>query len=56
VAHYRHQVAVASRLRPQDAKAILGIMERDALDQAGQHFFASGCRLPLHSFLIFNAL
>jgi hypothetical protein len=40
VAYYRHQLTVASGLRPQDAKAVLGTVEGDALDQAGQHFFA----------------
>ena len=34
----RHQVAMAARLDPQNAKAVLGIMERDALDQAGEDF------------------
>ena len=32
------QIAVATRLRPEDAKAVLGIVERDALDKARQYF------------------
>jgi hypothetical protein len=32
------QVAVSARLDPQNAEAVLGIVERHPLDQAGQHF------------------
>jgi hypothetical protein len=33
-----HQIAVAARLRPENAKAGLGVVEGDTLDEAGQHF------------------
>jgi hypothetical protein len=33
-----HQIAVATRLRPEDAKAVLGIVERDPLDKACENF------------------
>jgi hypothetical protein len=31
------QLAVAACLRPQDAKAVVGVVERDALDEAGEN-------------------
>jgi hypothetical protein len=34
----RHQIAMAARLDPQDAKAVLGVMERDAFDKTGKNF------------------
>ena len=33
-----HQIAMPARLRPQNAEAVLGVVEGDALDEAGQHF------------------
>ena len=33
-----HQIAVAARFRPENAKAVLGVVEGDALDEAGEHF------------------
>ena len=33
-----HDIAMAARLGPQKAEAVLGIVISDALDQAGQHF------------------
>ena len=33
-----HQIAVAARLRPDHAKAVLAVVEGDALDEAGEHF------------------
>ena len=32
-----HQIAVATRLRPEDAKAALGIVEGHPFDGAGEH-------------------
>jgi len=40
-----HNVTMPARLGTQDAKAILNIMVRDALDQAGKNFL--GCQLRL---------
>ena len=34
----RHEIAMAARLDPQDAKAVLGVMERDAFDKTGKNF------------------
>jgi hypothetical protein len=36
MANHGNEIALASRLDPQHAEAILGIVERDAIDQAGQ--------------------
>ena len=33
-----HQVAMTARFRPEDAKAVLSIVEGDPLDEAGEHF------------------
>ena len=33
-----HQIAMAARFRPDHAEAVLGIVEGDALDEAGEHF------------------
>jgi hypothetical protein len=38
VPHYRHEIAMTACLGAQDAEAVLCIVERDALDEAGQHF------------------
>jgi len=38
VAHHGHQIAMAARFRPENAEAVLGVVEGDLLDQAGQHF------------------
>ena len=38
VAHDGDQVAMAARLDPQNAEAVLGVVERDALDEAGEDF------------------
>ena len=34
----RHDIAMSARLGPQNAKAILGVMIRDALDETGENF------------------
>ena len=36
VAHHGDQVAVPSRIRPEDAETAFGTVKGDALDQAGQ--------------------
>ena len=33
-----HDITMPARLGPQNAKAILGIMVRDALDETGENF------------------
>jgi hypothetical protein len=38
MADNRHDITMAARLGPQNAEAVLGIVVRDALDEAGQHF------------------
>ena len=38
--HDGHQIAVAARLRPENAKAVLGVMEGDPLDEAGENFLS----------------
>jgi hypothetical protein len=37
VANDRDEIAVTSRLHPDDAKAILGVLVGDALDQPSKH-------------------
>ena len=37
MAHHGDQLPVAARLHPQHAKAVAGIVKRDALDRSGQH-------------------
>jgi hypothetical protein len=32
------QIAMPARLRPEHAEAVLGVVEGDALDEAGEHF------------------
>jgi hypothetical protein len=33
-----HQIAMAARLRPEHAEAVLGVVEGDPLDEAGENF------------------
>ena len=33
-----HQIAVAARLRPENAEAVLGVVEGDPLDEASENF------------------
>jgi hypothetical protein len=42
------QLALATGLDAQDAKAILGVLVRDALDQSGEHLVIGWCGLVLH--------
>ena len=43
------QLALASRLDPQHAKTVLGVMECDAVDQAGQGICRACRYCPRHS-------
>jgi hypothetical protein len=43
-----HDITKTARLGPQNAKAILDIMVRDALDQPRQHLFIGWIGLRLH--------
>ena len=47
VANHGHQVALAPRLDAQDAEAVVRVVERDALDQAGEVFRLCASRLRL---------
>jgi hypothetical protein len=38
MADYGHDVTMPARLGSQNAKAVLGVVVGDALDEAGQHF------------------
>jgi hypothetical protein len=40
---------LATRLDPQDAKAVLSVLIRDALDQSGEHLAIGWRRLALSS-------
>jgi len=40
MAHHRHEVPLAARLDPQHAETVVGIVERDPLNQAGEVFCA----------------
>jgi hypothetical protein len=35
-----HQIAVAAGLRPENAKAVLAVVEGDPLDEAREHFLS----------------
>jgi len=35
-----HQIAVPARLRPENAKAVLAIVEGNPLDKAGEYFLS----------------
>jgi hypothetical protein len=35
-----HQIAVAARLRPENAKAVLAVVEGDPLHKAGEYFLS----------------
>ena len=48
VADDSDQVAMAACLDPQNAEATFGIVERDALDKAGEHFLGRGFLVVLH--------
>ena len=44
-----HQIAVAARLRPENAEAVLGVVEGDPLDEAGEHFLGRWFKIGLHT-------
>jgi hypothetical protein len=44
-----HQVAVAARLRPENAEAVLGVVEGDTLDEASEHFLGRWFKIGLHT-------
>ena len=44
-----HQIAVAARLRPENAEAVLGVVEGDPLDEAGEHFLGRWLRTGPHA-------
>jgi hypothetical protein len=46
--HYGDELAVAPRLDPNDAKAVLGVLVGDALDQPRQHLSIGWMGLRLH--------
>ena len=48
----RDQFAMTSRLDPQNAEAVLVIVERDALDDARQHFLIGWYGPGLHNVLL----
>jgi hypothetical protein len=50
-----HDITMSARLGPQHAKAILGVMVRDALDQAGENFLRLIVGLVFHSLNSRNA-
>jgi hypothetical protein len=43
VANNGDEIAVATRLDPNDAKAVVGILIGDALNQPGQYLPSDGC-------------
>src|SRR5436309_615626 len=49
VADDGHQIAVATRLRSENAEAVLGIVESDTLNEAGEHFLCRWLRIGLHT-------
>jgi hypothetical protein len=40
VADDGHQIAMAARLRPEHAEAVLGVVEGNPLDKAGEYFLS----------------
>ena len=44
-----HQIAVAARFRPENAEAVLGVVEGDTLDEAGEHFLGRWFKIGLHA-------
>jgi len=48
MANQGDQLAVATGLNPDDAKAILDVLVSDTLDQSGEHLVIGWCGLVLH--------
>ena len=44
-----HQIAMAARLCSENAETVLGVMESDPLDEAGEHFLGRWLRIGLHT-------
>ena len=44
-----HQIAVAARLRSENTKAVLAIVEGDPLDKAGEYFLSRGFKNGRHT-------
>ena len=48
VADDGHQIAMAARLDAQNAEAVLGVVEGDPLDEAGEHFLLLSLGFLIH--------
>jgi len=55
VPNHGHDIAMPSRLGPQDAEAIFGIVIGDALDEARQNFLIQCCRMRFHIHQVIDA-
>jgi hypothetical protein len=44
-----HEHTVAARLRPENAEAVLRVMEGDPLDEAGEYFLSRWFKNGLHT-------
>src|ERR1700733_1018144 len=44
-----HQIAVAARLRPENTKAVLAVVEGDPLHKAGEYFLSRWFKNGLHT-------
>jgi hypothetical protein len=44
-----HQIAVAPRLRPENTKAVLAVVEGDPLHKAGEYFLTRWFKIGLHT-------
>src|ERR1700733_16208549 len=44
-----HQIAVGARLRPENAKAVLAVVEGDPLHKAGEYFLSRWFKIGLHT-------
>ncbi len=43
-----HQIAMATRFRPENAEAVLGVVEGNTLDEAGEYFLGRWFGMGLH--------
>jgi hypothetical protein len=48
VSNHRHEIAVPTRLRPQDAEPILRVVKGHTLDETRQHLLGRCFRLRTH--------
>ena len=44
-----HQITVAARLRPENTEAVLPVVERDPLNEAGENFLGQWLRTGPHA-------